>query len=202
MIIDLTSYSSVETSLFVRIGIENYRTSPAGATTSQVLRFSDYDKQVTIDNEVYLPLGKLVSIGTSRSEIRSSGDSMTINISGIGQNSLNEILYSDLKGSYVNVYRMFFNNETGQPLNIAGNPAGRFAGYINNYSITDELDVEELDGTFTINLECSSFINLLKSFVNGRRTNPVDQKYLYPNDTSFDRVPSLVGSNYNFGAPK
>jgi hypothetical protein len=127
---------------------------------------------------------------------------MNITLSGIPTNSLNEILYSDIKGSKVDVYRMFFDSITGEKLNIAGNPAGRFSGYVANYSISEELDVEELAGTHTINLECASYITLLSTFVNGRRTNPSDQKLLYPTDTSFDRVPSIMGANYNFGAPK
>lgn len=198
----LQDYNAVETGLFVKLVVENYRTTPAGAASTQTLTFSDYHREVIITPDLYLPLGGLVSIGASRSEIRSSGDSIKIGISGIPNSSLQEILYSDIKGSTVSVYRGFFDVETGNILPIAGNPAGRFFGYVNNYSIEEELNVAELSGTHTITLECASYINLLKTFVNGRRTNPVDQKLLYPGDTSFDRVPNLVGSNYNFGAPK
>lgn len=200
MSIDLSTYSSVETGLFVRLNIEKYRTNPTGIPTNEIIRFSDYIRNVTINGEEYLPLGKLVTIGTSKSEIKSAGDSMTITLSGIPTNSLNEILYSEMKGSVVNVYRVFFDAITGEQLSITGNPAGRFSGYVNNYSITEDLDIEELQNTHVINLECSSYISLLKNFVNGRRTNPEDQKELYPGDTSFDRVPSIMGTNYNFGA--
>lgn len=198
----IEDYNNVETGLFVKLVIENYRTEPAGSATTETLTFSDYHREVIISPDTYLPLGGLVSIGSSRSEIRSSGDSIRIGISGIPNSSLQEILYSDIKGSTVSVYRGFFDVETGDILPITGNPAGRFFGYVNNYSIDEELEVADLSGTHTITLECASYINLLKTYVNGRRTNPVDQSNLYAGDTSFDRVPNLVGSNYNFGAPK
>ena len=127
---------------------------------------------------------------------------MNITISGIPNENVQEILYSDIKGSPISVYRVIFDSNTGDILAITGNPAGRFFGYVNNYSIQNEIDVIELAGTTTVSFECGSFVNLLNTFVNGRRTNPVDQKEFFPGDTSFDRVPNLVGSNYNFGAPK
>jgi hypothetical protein len=202
MAINLSGYTDIETGLFVKIQIQNYRTTEAGGATSEVLLFSDYYRTVIIDGETYLPLGQLVSIGTSRSEIRASSDSMNITISGIPNENVQEILYSDIKGSLISVYRVIFDSNTGDILAITGNPAGRFFGYVNNYSTSNEIDVLALEGTTTVSFECGSFISLLNTFVNGRRTNPVDQKQLYPNDTSFDRVPTLVGSNYNFGAPK
>jgi len=200
--VDLSSYKSVETGLFARLEIENYRATSGGASSLQVLTFSDYYREVEVNGDTYLPLGKLVNIGNTDSEIRSTGSGLKISLSGIPDSSLQEILYSDIKGSKVSVYRGFFEPNTGDILNITGNPAGRFFGYVNNYSIEEDLEVEELSGTHIITLECSSYINLLKSYVSGRRTNPVDQKELYPGDTSFDRVPNLVGGNYNFGAPK
>jgi len=202
MSINLSGYTDIESGLFVRLEIENYRTTPGGLATNQVLRFSDYYRTITISGEDYEPLGQLVSIGTATSEIKTSGDSMSIAISGIPDSNLQEILASDVKGSFIRVWRVLFDYKTGEVLSIAGNPTGRFFGYVNNYSLQEELEVLELSGTNTIILECSSYFSLINTFVNGRRTNPVDQKYLFPGDTSFDRVPNLVGNNYNFGAPK
>ena len=202
MSINLSGYTNVESGLFVRIDIENYRTTPGGSASNQILRFSDYYRTIVINSEDYEPLGNLVNVGTAKSEIKTSGDTMNITISGIPNSNLQEILASDIKGSFVQVWRVLFDSTTGEVLSISGNPAGRFFGYINNYNLQEELDVLELSGTNTIVFECASYFSLLNTFINGRRTNPVDQKYLYPGDTSFDRVPNLIGSNYNFGAPK
>lgn len=202
MSINLTGYTQIESALFVRIEIENYRLTVGGAATPTVLTFSDYYRSIEIDSEDYLPLGKLVSIGTAKSEIKTSGDTMTIALSGIPDSQIQEILASDIKGSFVKVWRVLFDAETGTILSIAGNPAGRFFGYVNNYSLQEEYEILELSGTNTILFECASYFSLLNSFINGRRTNPVDQKFLYPTDTSFDRVPNLVGNNYNFGGPR
>lgn len=202
MAINLSGYTDIETGLFVKIEVANYRTSPIGTPVAQDLLFSDYYREVAINGDTYLPLGGLVGLGNTRSEIKSSGDSLSITISGIPNDSLKEIIYSDIKGSPVSVYRVLFNATTGEQLAITGNPVGRFFGFVNNYSLDEESDSIELAGTSNIVLECSSYITLLNTFVNGRRTNPVDQTQLYLGDTSFDRVPTLVGQNYNFGAPK
>lgn len=202
MAINLSGYTDIETALFVRIDIENYRTTVGGSATQNILKFSDYYRDVIVAGEEYEALGKLVNIGISKSEIKSSGDSMVISLSGIPNANLQEVLASDVKGSFVSVYRVIFDATTGDIVTMSGNPTGRFFGYVNNYTIVDEYDNLDLSGTSTIQFDCASYISLLNTFVNGRRTNPFDQKYLYPGDTSFDRVPTLIGSNYNFGAPK
>lgn len=202
MAINLSGYTDIETGLFVKLEIENYRTTEAGTPVAETLLFSDYYRTVDIGTDEYLPVGDLVSIGTSTSEIKASNSSINITLSGIPNSKLKEVIYSDIKGSKISVYRVVFDSTTGEKLAIDGNPVGRFFGYVNNYNIDNEQDSIELSGTSTITFDCASYIELLSNFVNGRRTNPVDQKQLYPTDTSFDRVPSLIGSNYNFGAPK
>lgn len=202
MTINLAGYKDIETGLFVKIVVTNYRTSENSTPVTEDLLFSDYYRPVTIGSDTYLPLGGLVTLSNTKSELRASANSLDITISGIPNESIQEIAYSDIKGSPVSIYRGLFNKDTGIALPITGNPVGRFFGFVNNYSIDEEIEILELSGTSTIVLQCNSYISLLNSFVNGRRTNPVDQKQLYPGDASFDRVPTLVGQNYNFGAPK
>jgi hypothetical protein len=45
-------------------------------------------------------------------------------------------------------------------------------------------------------------VNVLENKVAGRKTNPKSQKQFYPSDRSMDRVPTLKGATYNFGAPQ
>ena len=83
MPIDLSSYTSVETGLFVRIEVDYYKTAPGDTPTSTVLRFSDYRGTVTIDGESYVGLGRLLGITSTTSELKGSTSSVTITISGI-----------------------------------------------------------------------------------------------------------------------
>ena len=70
---------------------------------------------------------------------------------------------------------------------------------MNNFNIAD--DLAGSDGSVVITLTATSIIDQLNNKVSGRRTNPIDQAEFYPGDQSFDRVPALAKSNFNFGAP-
>ena len=201
MPINLSSYTSVETGLFVRIQVDEYRTGTSGSYTSEVLKFSDYIRPITIDSESYTGLGRLLSISDSASELTPSSGQLTIGLSGIPNSSIAEILNSKIKGSPIEVWRVFFDPVTGAQLSITGNPAGRFFGIVDNYSLDEEFDYDNRTSSNRIIMTCSSVITVLDNKVTGRRTNPVDQKFFYPSDLSMDRVPNLKDSYYNFGGP-
>ena len=192
MPVDLSSYRSIQTNLFVKIDVPNYA----------VLAFSDYYKAQTFAGVNYQALGQLVSVTSSSSSLRASSEEITVTISGIPAGRVSEILDNKIKGSRIEVYRAFFNPETGELLNIVGNPAGKFKGVISNYSISDDLGEGNDTGTVAIVLTATSVIDLLNNKVTGRRTNPLDHKQFYPGDASMDRVPALAKSNFNFGAPE
>jgi hypothetical protein len=192
MALDLSPYTSVQTNIFVKLDIPNY----------QVLTFSDYHKVFTIGGLQYVGLGQLLSISNTTSNLRASREELVIGISGIPEGNIGDILNSKVKGSRLTVYRAFFDPITGDLLNISGNPAGKFQGVINNFNISDDLEMGEDLGTITLTLSATSVVDLLNNKVAGRRTNPIDQSALYPGDQSFDRIPALIKSNFNFGAPK
>lgn len=200
MTINLTSYGAIESGLFVKITCDYYRTTPDGSFTTEVLKFSDINRSITINGDTYVGLGRLLGITSSSSELRVSRNELTLTISGIPNSSIAEILNSRLKGSSVVVYRGVFNPANGQLLSISGNPAGRFTGIITNYSLTEEYDNQSRTASNTISIICASVLDILSNTSKGRRTNPDDEKKFFPNDVSMDRVSSLVGQYYNFGA--
>lgn len=185
----LENYSTIQAALFCRMDVPNYA----------VLRFSSYNLPITINGEIYTPLGNLMNVSNTSSDLRINETQLSITISGIPNTSIAEILNNKIKGSAIEVWRVYFESGTGELLNVINNPAGRFQGIVNNYSLEEEWS--EQTSSNTILLTCSSAIELLSNKVSGRRTNPIDQKSLYPNDVSMDRVLSLANSNFNFGAP-
>lgn len=202
MSIDLSSYRAIGSGLFVKIEVGYYKTSAGATPTSETLLFSDYYRDITIGSDTYLGIGKLVSISESVSEIKASRGQITIGISGIPNSSIAEIVHSRIKGSPVSVYRYVFDPTTGQPLAITGNPAGRFFGIVNNYSLDEEYDIESRTATNTITLVCSSSIEVLDNKVGGRKTNGASHRSFYSSDPSMDRVGALVGTSFDFGAPR
>jgi hypothetical protein len=191
MSLDLSTYDSLQTNLFVRLDIPGY----------QVLTFSDYHKNLTFGGTTYSGLGQLLSLSNTTNNLRATSEELSMSISGIPAGNITDILNNKVKGSSLKVYRAFFDSITGELLNIAGNPAGKFQGVVNNFDISDDLEMGSDTGTITLTLTATSVVDMLTKKVSGRRTNPIDQKALYPNDQSMDRVPSLAKSNFNFGYP-
>ena len=196
---NLDSYTSVKAGLFVRLQIDEYRTTSGGAYSTQVLRFTDYDTAKTIESETYTPLGEFLGVTQSTSELRPTENPVTVTISGIPTNNINEIVYSKIKGAPIKIYRGYFDVATGVQIGTYG---GRFFGNVNNYSIQEEWDVETRTASHMLMLECSSSVGLLSQKIAGRKTNPYSQQKFYPSDTAMDRVPNLKGAKFNFGAPE
>lgn len=190
MALNLSTYTAIQTNIFVRIDIPDY----------QVLRFSDFMTPFTINGESYTALGSLMGVSDTSSELRATSQEVSISISGIPDANISDILNNRVKGSDVKIYRVFFNPTTGAVLNIAGNPAQKFQGVISNFDITDELSMGDTTGTVLLTLTATNIVELLTNKQAGRRTNPVDMKLFYPTDVSFDRVTALENSNFNFGA--
>ena len=191
MALDLSAYRSIQTNLFVRLDIPDY----------EVLTFSDYHRSLTLNGTNYTGLGQLLSVTNTVNNLRATPEELSIGISGIPQKNITDILNYRVKGSDLKVYRAFFDVNTGELLNIIGNPAGKFQGIVSNFDITDDLEMGADLGTVTLTLTATSVVEMLNNKISGRRTNPIDQQLLYPTDVSMDRVPSLAKSNFNFGAP-
>jgi hypothetical protein len=167
-----------------------------------VLRFSDAITTYTIDSESYVALGSLMGITSSASELRVSSNELTITISGVLSDSIAEIVNSKIKGAPVSVYRQFSDATTGTALVTAGNPSGRFRGFVNNYAINEEWDNLTRVATNTIVFSCASAVGVLERKISGRKTNPESQKRFFATDLSMDRVPNLENATFNFGAPR
>lgn len=192
MTINLSGYSNVQAGLFVTINVDD----------TNIFRFSDYNTTITIGGYSYQGLGKMVSITQSTSELRTTPGSISITMTGVPSSSITDVTSLGMKGAKVIVLRGFFDAVTGTILSIAGNPVGRFYGIVNNYTLNEELDMTARTSITTITLTCSSIVELLENKIAGRKTNPSSMKNYYPTDVSMDRVPALVGANFDFGVPK
>ena len=188
-VLNFNDYPSLQSNIFISIDVPGY----------EVVTFSDYHRPLTIDSVVYDGLGDLLSVSTVNSNLRATGEEITIGISGIPEENISLILNNRVKGSKVVMYRAFFNSITGNLLTVSNNPVGLFRGIISNYEIADDLEGDT--GAVSLVMTATNFISLLENKYGGRYTNPIDQNTYFPNDRSMDRVPALSRSNFNFGAP-
>ena len=165
---------------------------------------------ITWNGNTYNSLGHFINMNEIQDDLRATNNAIQISLSGIpkdpgeaglpGYNSFVDlILQTNIKGSRVQVYRAFFDPDT---LALLSNQVSlRFSGYISNYTLTDSIDPESKDETNTCVIQCSSVHAILEKQISGRRTNPTDQKDLYPTDTGFDRVITISKTSFDFGKP-
>lgn len=186
MPIDLSSYRSIQTNLFVKLDIPGY----------SVLTFSDYHKNYTISGTNYVGLGQLLTVGNTEDNLRAAPADISVSIAGIPSTNVSDIINNRIKGSECKIFRGFFDVNTGDLISVSGNPAGKFQGIVSNYDIADDLEMGNDVGTITLTLTVTSVVEMLANKITGRRTNPAD----FPNG-DMARVLPLQKSNFNFGAP-
>jgi len=192
-VLNLTSYGAIQSNLFVKITL-------SGGST---LLFSDKLESTTLSGDTYVGLGKLLNITGSNSELRTSGQELSITISGVPDSMISDIVGSNLKGTNVQILRGLYNASTGAFLSgVTGNPILRFKGYVNNLALEEEYDSDTRTSSNTIILSCASNVDVLANKIAGRRTNAESQKKFFPSDVSMDRVTAIESSYFDFGANK
>ena len=190
--IDLTSYSSVKSCMLVAIDKDG--------TYGSTLTFTDNDIAITDGGVTYTPLGKLLGMSQTQSELRPSSNEISLTISGIPNSELTNAMAYEYKGAPIQISRAFFESGTTTLISDASNPMVRFKGVITNYSLNEEFSFSDMQSTNTIVLTCASYVDFLSNKIAGRKTNPESQKKFYASDVSMDRVPTLETQEYNFGA--
>lgn len=196
MSINLSGYSSVGVCLCVKVDIPEYG----------VLRLSTFHKPITITetdgfNYSYAPAGVLMSVSEGVSELRATAVETAIGLSGIPVEYAITVQAARLKGSRVEIRRVFTDPITDAPLAIAGNPVFMFQGVVTNYGFSEQYNEFSDASSLVINLSCASLVDMLNTKITGRRTNQESMNQFYPSDSSFNRITNLIGRPFDFGAP-
>lgn len=157
---------------------------------------------LTWNGNQYQTMGSFLQITELQNDLRATNQQLNISLSGIPvsdetPNFLSIVLNAKVKGSRIQVYRVFFNGNTFQPLGVYQ----RYNGYVSNYSLSENWDQENRLVSNTINLQCSNINAIIERQYSGRRTNPVDQERWYPGDTGMYRVKLLSDTQFDFGKP-
>lgn len=208
MTVSLQSLDHIRSTLLVKIEIARYRTTEGAFPTQNTIRFNDSIYDITTTDGLYLGLGSLTDIGSTKNGIRNQGASVSIGLSGIPQENVREILYSDVKGSLVTISRGFYYPGTNTLISdidipvATGGFVGRFAGFISTYTIEDAVDQDTQTSTVNVVFDCNPLTSVYQKITRGIRTNPSDLLFLTLNeDVSFNRVPALENKEFFFGKP-
>jgi len=170
-------------------------------TAETVYTFCNAAAPITVGGNTFSNLGALLSVGDVQRDMRSTSDDMTIVLTGIDPSNIALILSNDIKGSLVEVWRGFFNSNNQIITTPTTQFFKRYQGIINSVAITEDFNSEMRTRIATCSIACSSMRRILENRLGGVKTNQSSWQFLYPNDTSMNRVATIANTYFDFGKP-
>ena len=155
---------------------------------------------ITVNGISFTNLGALLNLGDIQRDIKATSDDLTITLTGIDPQNISIILSSDIKGSYVEVWRGFLDDNNQIITTPTQQFFKRYQGIINSVSISEDWNEALRTRIATCSISCSSMRQILANRVSSVKTNPSSWKFLYPADKSMDRVPIIASTYFDFGA--
>lgn len=190
--INAVTGSQINHAEFVRLTVGNAAT---------VYTFCNAAAPITVSGITFSNLGALLSVGDVQRDIKATSDDMTIALTGIDPTNVGIILGNDIKGSLVEVWRGFFDSNNQIITTPTTQFFKRYQGIINSVSITEDFNSEARTRIATCSISCSSMRRILENRLSGVKTNQNNWQFIYPNDTSMDRVAEISNQYFDFGSP-
>ena len=166
---------------------------------SAVYTFCNAAAPVTVDGITFTNLGSLLTIADIQRDIKATSNDLNISLTGIDSANIGLILSSEIKGSTIEIWRGFLDDNNQIILTPTQQFFKRYQGIINSVSITEQFDDENRIRTATCVLSSSSIRSILENRIAGIITNKSNWQKLYPNDTSMNRVQSIIATYFDFG---
>jgi hypothetical protein len=170
-------------------------------TAATVYTFCNAPAPITVGGITFSNLGALLNVGDVQRDMRSTSDDMTIALTGIDPANIGIILGNDIKGSLVEVWRGFFDSNNQIITTPTTQFFKRYQGIINSVSITEDFNSELRTRIATCSIACSSMRRILENRLGGVKTNQSSWQFLYPGDTSMNRVATIANTFFDFGKP-
>jgi hypothetical protein len=170
-------------------------------TAETVYTFCNAAAPITVGGITFDNLGALLNVGDVQRDMRSTSDDMTIALTGIEPANISVILSNDIKGSLVEVWRGFFDSNNQIITTPTTQFFKRYQGIINSVAITEDFNSELRTRIATCSIACSSMRRILENRLGGVKTNQSSWQFLYPGDTSMNRVATIANTYFDFGKP-
>ena len=192
--INAVNSPSIRHAEFVRMVI-----GQAGSTNTYT--FCNAAAPVTVDGIVFTNLGALLGVGDVQRDIKATSDDMTISLTGIDPTWVGVILGTYIKGSTVEVWRGFLDDNNQIITTPTQQFFKRYQGIINNVSISENFDTQARTRVATCSVSCSSMRRILENRMSGVKTNQQSWQFIYSTDTSMNRVAAIANTYFDFGKP-
>lgn len=175
----------------------------------------------------FTALGQLIAVNSAQRDIKSTANETTVTMVGIDTAMLGLVLGSKIKGSQIELWHGFFDNNNqlitsstvgwknnfSAPIGWSNNVSNvidwsgaggtgvykYFNGFINSFSISEQWMEEARSFTGVVTISASSFQLVLQNRTAGRYTNDNAWQASTPGDTSMNRVNFISTINYAFG---
>ena len=190
--INAVTGSQINHAEFVKLTVGNAAT---------VYTFCNAAAPITVGGITFSNLGALLNVGDVQRDIKATSDDMTIALTGIDPTNVGIILGNDIKGSLVEVWRGFFDSNNQIITTPTTQFFKRYQGIINSVSITEDFNSEARTRIATCSISCSSMRRILENRLSGVKTNTNNWQFIYPNDTSMNRVAEISNQYFDFGSP-
>jgi len=151
-------------------------------------------KAILYDGNTYTELGAFLNVGEFQEDIKTTNGDLSMVLTGIPAGNVQTVMVEPVKGGAVTIFRAFFDDNYAVTTVYP-----RYKGIITNFNVTEQVDLEQGDITNTVGISVASINTLLENRVNGQRTNPQDRNKYFPGDQTFDRVPIINGTAFDFG---
>ena len=171
-----------------------------GATPT-VYTFCNAAAPITVGGTTYSNLGSLLMLGNIQQDMKNTSADLTISLTGIDPNNIALMLSSNIKGSLVEVWRGFLSTNNQIITTPTTQFFKRYTGIINSVSITETFDDKARTRVATCSIACCSMRKILESRIGGMKTNQKSWQFVYPGDTSMNRVSVISNQYFDFGKP-
>lgn len=168
---------------------------------SLTLTFCNAAADVTVSGITFEGLGGYLGIGDIKRNIKATSNDLVLSLTGIDPDNIAIVLGQEIKGSVIEVWRGFLDDNN----QIITTPTiqffKRYQGIVNQTSIQEEFNEEARQRIATCVISSTSMRAVLDARIAGIKTNKQSWKSFYPTDTSMDRVAIIASTYFDFGKP-
>lgn len=177
----------------------NYAEFVRLTTPSYTYTFCNAAAPITVNGITFEDLGSLMGISEVQRNIKANSADLKITIIGINPANVGLVLGMEIKGSKLEVWRGFLDDNNQIITTPTQQFFKRYQGIVNNIAIDESYDIRARQRLATCVISSSSMRFVLENRVAGMITNQQNWQTLYPNDTSMNRVAVIASTYFDFG---
>ena len=161
--------------------------------------FCNASAPITVSGIEFESLSSLLNISDVQRNIKANSADLQISITGLDPNNIALVLGMQIKGSKLEVWRGFLDDNN----QIIETPTQqffkRYQGIVNNVSIEESYNMRARQRIATCIISSASMRFILENRSAGMFTNQQTWQNVYPNDTSMNRVAVIASTYFDFG---